>query len=253
MQISKKPKENKYNNTTSNSTSSSQFSLLNSDKQNRYFQEIIKQGPLRQLNDNFNPISNKSISNIHSIFSSDERKKQVMNMIKKMREKQNITNKKNNEKLGTIQLDSNSNSNLDLFEKNTRILQRSSSVDKGNKKIFKDEKFINDKKIETQRNINDFIDKNNSIDYSKGGNFYQQYTNEIPIKLKYENKLSNIMSNNNNNFYNKNENNINKSSNYENKINKSNNYENKYSNNSNYYDNRNLNKPNNNEKKNSNN
>ena len=260
MQISKKQKENKENNITSNSLSSSQIALLNSDKPNRYLQQMIKQNSsFKQLSDNFNQISNKSISNIHSIFSSDERKKQVMNMVKKMREKQNVTNKKNNEKMGSIQIDSNS----DLFEKNTKILQRSSSVDKGNKAIFIDEQFNKNKQMQTQRNFNDYIDKNNSIDYSKGGNFYQQYATEIPIKLNYEsknkninnsnyyeNKYSNKSSNNKSKYSNNNENLVNKSNNNENKLN---NNENRYSNKSTNYENRNSNKSNNHENQYSNN
>ena len=63
------------------------------------------------MNENFKEIPNPLISNIQSIFSSEERKKQVMTMVKKMREKQNPKFRKINENIGSIQL-----SNTNIFE-----------------------------------------------------------------------------------------------------------------------------------------
>ena len=79
MQISTRTKQNKTQSQTQ-LKSSSESTKITQEKSNVYLQQFIKQNKsIRNLNENFKEIPNPLISNIQSIFSSEERKKQVMN------------------------------------------------------------------------------------------------------------------------------------------------------------------------------
>ena len=121
MQISTRTKQNKTQSQT-HLKSSSESTQITQEKSNLYLQQFIKQNKsIRNLNENFIEIPNSLISNIQSIFSSEERKKQVMTMVKKMREKQNPKFRKINENIGSIQL-----SNTNIFEiQSKRNMQKS--------------------------------------------------------------------------------------------------------------------------------
>lgn len=94
---------------------------LNPKNSNLYFNQLIKKnGPIKQLKENMKTISEQVpliSSDIHSIFINDEKRKQVMNMVKKMRDRQLTKSKQN---LNQI-------SSPNIFNKN---LQKSSSVNR---------------------------------------------------------------------------------------------------------------------------
>ena len=179
MQISTRTKQNKTQSQT-HLKSSSESTQITQEKSNLYLQQFIKQNKsIRNLNENFKEIPNPLISNIQSIFSSEERKKQVMTMVKKMREKQNPKFRKINENIGSIQL-----SNTNIFEiQSKRSMQKSSSVNKAY-----DDRYYNLNKeeylYETKTN------KSNINKYNK------QYSNDTKSDL---NENLNVIYRNNNN------------------------------------------------------
>ena len=183
MQISTRTKQNKTQSQT-HLKSSSESTQITQEKSNLYLQQFIKQNKsIRNLNENFKEIPNPLISNIQSIFSSEERKKQVMTMVKKMREKQNPKFRKINENIGSIQL-----SNTNIFEiQSKRSMQKSSSVNKAY-----DDRYYNLNKeeylYETKTN------KSNINKYNK------QYSNDNKSDLN--DNLNVIYRNNNNDINN---------------------------------------------------
>ena len=75
MQISTRTKQNK-NQSQTHLKASSESTQVTQEKSNVYLQQFIKQNKsIRNLNENFKEIPNPLISNIQSIFSSEERKK----------------------------------------------------------------------------------------------------------------------------------------------------------------------------------
>ena len=94
---------------------------LNPKNSNLYFNQLIKKNdPIKQLKENMKTISEQVpliSSDIHSIFINDEKRKQVMNMVKKMRDRQLTKSKQS-----LIQI-----SSPNIFNRN---LQKSSSVNR---------------------------------------------------------------------------------------------------------------------------
>ena len=182
MQISTRSKENKQDN-TSNLKSSSEINIVNPERTNAYIQTLMKQnGPMKHLNDNFKEIPSPiMVSNIHSIFSSDERRKQIMTMVKKMREKQNnSSNKKMLENYGNIPLSPNPYI-IEMHSK--KNMQKSSSVTKA----YEDRYNLNNN---DEKNVDNKTNKNYIIDYKK--NFIKQNSNDIVNNRKEINDNINI-------------------------------------------------------------
>ena len=92
MNISKKnfDKENNQNILSKTKQKSDNLNIDNNNKPFFYFNQLIKKnGPMKKLNETFQkfPEQNNISFNLQTIFSNDQKRKQVMNMIKKMREK----------------------------------------------------------------------------------------------------------------------------------------------------------------------
>ena len=196
MQISTRSKENKSNN-TSHLKSTSEINIVNPERPNAYIQTLMKQnGPMKHLNENFKEIPSPiMVSNIHSIFSSDERRKQIMTMVKKMREKQNnSSNKKMLENYGSIPLSPNPY----LVEMHSKKgMQKSSSVTKAYDDTHYNLNNNDEKNIDNKKN------KNNLIDYKK---YIKQNSNDILNNRKEINdniniNIINVKNNNKNNSY----------------------------------------------------
>jgi hypothetical protein len=188
MQISTRTKQNKTQSQT-HLKSSSESTQITQEKSNLYLQQFIKQNKsIRNLNENFKEIPNPLISNIQSIFSSEERKKQVMTLVKKIREKQNSKSRKINENIGSIQL-----SNTNIFEiQSKKNMQKSSSVTKAyNDRYYNlnKEEYLYETKT-NKSNINKY-NKQDSIDTKSDLNdnlnvIYRNNNNDIiNMKSKY--------------------------------------------------------------------
>ena len=182
MQISTRSKQNKTQSQT-HLKASSESTQVTQEKSNVYLQQFIKQNKsIRNLNENFKEIPNPLISNIQSIFSSEERKKQVMTMVKKMREKQNPKSRIINENIGSIQL-----SNTNIFEIQTkRNMQKSSSVTKAY-----DDRYYN---LNNEEYL--YETKTNKSNINK---FNKQYSNDTKSDL---NDNVNVIYRNNNYYIN---------------------------------------------------
>ena len=92
MNFSKKnfDKENNQNILSKTKQKSDNLNIDNNNKPFFYFNQLIKKnGPMKKLNETFQkfPKQNNIYFNLKKIFSNDQKRKQVMNMIKKMREK----------------------------------------------------------------------------------------------------------------------------------------------------------------------
>ena len=92
MNISKKnfDKENNQNILSKTKQKSDNLNIESNNKPFFYFNQLIKKnGPMKKLNETFQkfPEQNNISFNLQTIFSNDQKRKQVMNMIKKMREK----------------------------------------------------------------------------------------------------------------------------------------------------------------------
>ena len=92
MNFSKKnfDKENNQNILSKTKQKSDNLNIESNNKPFFYFNQLIKKnGPMKKLNETFQkfPEQNNISFNLQTIFSNDQKRKQVMNMIKKMREK----------------------------------------------------------------------------------------------------------------------------------------------------------------------
>ena len=102
MNFSKKnfDKENNQNILSKTKQKSDNLNIESNNKPFFYFNQLIKKnGPMKKLNETFQkfPEQNNISFNLQTIFSNDQKRKQVMNMIKKMREK-NLSKEQKTEK-----------------------------------------------------------------------------------------------------------------------------------------------------------
>ena len=102
MNFSKKNfgKENNQNILSKTKQKSDNLNIESNNKPFFYFNQLIKKnGPMKKLNETFQkfPEQNNISFNLQTIFSNDQKRKQVMNMIKKMREK-NLSKEQKTEK-----------------------------------------------------------------------------------------------------------------------------------------------------------
>ncbi len=203
MNISKKnfDKENNQNILSKTKQKSDNLNIDNNNKPFFYFNQLIKKnGPMKKLNETFQkfPEQNNISFNLQTIFSNDQKRKQVMNMIKKMREKNSSKEQKTEKNESISPVRSRNPSNIS-DNKITEIKYFNMNQHSMNEKLNENQNY--------KDNLNYRFNNNNNQIFGYQDKYYNSlnYQENINIpNLKYQDKYNNLNLNYQENFNNQN-------------------------------------------------
>lgn len=206
MNISKKnfDKENNQNILSKTKQKSDNLNIESNNKPFFYFNQLIKKnGPMKKLNETFQkfPEQNNISFNLQTIFSNDQKRKQVMNMIKKMREKNSSKEQKTEKNESFSPMRSRNPSNIS-DNKITEIKYFNMNQYSMNEKFNENQNYKDNLNYKFNNNNNNQIfgyqDK-----YCNSPNLNYQDNFNIP-NLIYQDNSNNLNLNNHDNFNNQN-------------------------------------------------
>ncbi len=203
MNFSKKnfDKENNQNILSKTKQKSDNLNIESNNKPFFYFNQLIKKnGPMKKLNETFQkfPEQNNISFNLQTIFSNDQKRKQVMNMIKKMREKNSSKEQKTEKNESISPVRSRNPSNIS-DNKITEIKYFNMNQHSMNEKLNENQNY--------KDNLNYRFNNNNNQIFGYQDKYYNSlnYQENINIpNLKYQDKYNNLNLNYQENFNNQN-------------------------------------------------
>ena len=206
MNISKKnfDKENNQNILSKTKQKSDNLNIESNNKPFFYFNQLIKKnGPMKKLNETFQkfPEQNNISFNLQTIFSNDQKRKQVMNMIKKMREKNSSKEQKTEKNESFSPVRSRNPSNIS-DNKITEIKYFNMNQYSMNEKFNENQNYKDNLNYKFNNNNNNQIFGYQDKYYNSPNLNYQDNFN-IP-NLIYQDNSNNLNLNNHDNFNNQN-------------------------------------------------
>ena len=206
MNFSKKnfDKENNQNILSKTKQKSDNLNIESNNKPFFYFNQLIKKnGPMKKLNETFQkfPEQNNISFNLQTIFSNDQKRKQVMNMIKKMREKNSNKEQKTEKNESFSPVRSRNPSNIS-DNKITEIKYFNMNQYSMNEKFNENQNYQDNLNYRFNNNNNNQIFGYQDKYYNTPNLNYQDNFN-IP-NLIYQDNYKNLNLNNHNNFNNQN-------------------------------------------------
>ena len=206
MNFSKKnfDKENNQNILSKTKQKSDNLNIESNNKPFFYFNQLIKKnGPMKKLNETFQkfPEQNNISFNLQTIFSNDQKRKQVMNMIKKMREKNSSKEQKTEKNESFSPVRSRNPSNIS-DNKITEIKYFNMNQYSMNEKFNENQNYQDNLNYRFNNNNNNQIFGYQDKNYNSPNLNYQDNFN-IP-NLIYQDNSNNLNLNNHDNFNNQN-------------------------------------------------